>query len=233
MEALTKKYRPVGIFFVSAARSYRTMQKKLQGLITRQNIIDKSLQLFSVKGFFNTSVSDILEETKLTKGGLYAHFKSKEDIWYAAYERAVGIWRAILFRNIRHIADPFQRLKVLIERHLREYIGKNTFKGGGFFLNMLIEFSGQSQSKTDHILEGFERYSNLIESWIEEAKMAGIIKESVNSDEAGRFIVASFYGTTALYTASKDPLILQKTINQLHFFIDSLKTDSTECRKHA
>lgn len=199
------------------------MQKKLQGLRTRQNIIDKSLQLFSVKGFFNTSVNDILKETKLTKGGLYAHFKSKEDIWYAAYERAVDIWKGIIFQDMRKIANPFERLKTLIDRHLRVYIGNNTFKGGGFFLNMLIEFSGQSQSKTVHILEGFERYSNLIESWIEESKMAGIVKENIHSGEAGSFIVTSFYGTTALYTASKDPLILQKTINQLHFFIDSLR----------
>ncbi len=204
------------------------MQKKLQGLKTRQNIIDKSLQLFSVKGFFNTSVNDILKETQLTKGGLYAHFKSKEDIWYAAYERAVDIWKGIIFRSMRDVADPFERLKVLIDRHLGEYIGKNTFRGGGFFLNMLIEFSGQSQSKTDHILEGFERYSRLIESWIEDAKMAGTVRKSINSGEAGSFIVTSFYGTTALYTASKDPLVLQKTINQLHFFIDSLKTGSNE-----
>ena len=202
------------------------MQKKLQGLRTRQNIIDKSLQLFSVKGFFNTSVNDILKETKLTKGGLYAHFKSKEDIWYAAYERAVGIWQGIIFQDMRKIANPFDRLKTLIDRHLRVYIGNNTFKGGGFFLNMLIEFSGQSQTKTVHILDGFERYSNLIESWIEEAKIAGIVKEDINSGEAGSFIVSSFYGTTALYTALKNPSILQKTINQLHFFIDSLRTDS-------
>lgn len=200
------------------------MQKKLQGLKTRQNIIDKSLQLFSVKGFFNTSVNDILKETQLTKGGLYAHFKSKEDIWYAAYIRAVDIWKGIIFRSMREVTDPFERLKVLIDRHLGEYIGNNTFRGGGFFLNMLIEFSGQSQSKTDHILEGFERYSRLIESWIEDAKMAGTVRKSINSGEAGSFIVAAFYGTTALYTASKDPLILKKTINQLHFFIDSLKT---------
>lgn len=200
------------------------MQKKLQGLRTRQNIIDKSLQLFSVKGFFNTSVNDILKETKLTKGGLYAHFKSKEDIWYAAYERAVGIWKGIIFQDMRNIDNPFDRLKVLIDRHLRDYIGNNTFKGGGFFLNMLIEFSGQSQSKTAHILKGFDRYSTLIESWIEEAKMAGIVKENINSGEAGSFIVTSFYGTTALYTASKDSLVLQKTIHQLKFFIDSLRS---------
>ena len=51
-----------------------------KGRKTRQLITQKALQLFSVKGYFNTSISDIQEATGLTKGGLYCHFKSKEDI---------------------------------------------------------------------------------------------------------------------------------------------------------
>ena len=35
-----------------------------KGEETRQKIIDKSLQLFSVKGYFNTSVNDILVSWK-------------------------------------------------------------------------------------------------------------------------------------------------------------------------
>ncbi len=56
-----------------------------KGIKTRQQIVAKSLQLFSVKGYFNTSISDILEATHITKGGLYGHFGSKEDIWKAVY----------------------------------------------------------------------------------------------------------------------------------------------------
>ena len=57
------------------------------GQETRRNVVEKSLQIFSVKGFHNTSVSDIMAATGLTKGGLYAHFDSKEALWHAAYER--------------------------------------------------------------------------------------------------------------------------------------------------
>ena len=39
-----------------------------KGDLTRQNIIDKSMDLFSVKGFFNTSIADIVQATGLTKG---------------------------------------------------------------------------------------------------------------------------------------------------------------------
>ncbi len=181
-------------------------------------IVAKSLQLFSVKGYHHASINDIMKATQLTKGGLYAHFKSKEQIWYACYNKAVAMWRTIIFENMRKISDPFERLTELVKRHLLDYVGENTFQGGGFFLNMLIEFSGQSEEKTAHVLQGFNRYSELIESWIDEAIGAGIIMETVNSKEVGSFIVASFYGTTVIYTASQDPQDLYRTVNQLHFF---------------
>ena len=72
------------------------MQNK--GVQTRQRIVSKSLQLFSVKGYYHTSVNDILDATGLTKGGLYGHFASKEDIWYAAYDAAVvGLAAKVFF----------------------------------------------------------------------------------------------------------------------------------------
>jgi len=47
------------------------------GRETRRNVIEKSLQIFSVKGYHNASISDIMAATGLSKGGLYAHFDSK------------------------------------------------------------------------------------------------------------------------------------------------------------
>jgi TetR/AcrR family transcriptional repressor of nem operon len=88
-----------------------------KGIRTRRNITEKSLQLFSVKGYFNTSINDILKATDLTKGGLYGHFGSKEDIWHAVYAEAVKIWRGIVFNNVRGISDPLDRIEKAIENH--------------------------------------------------------------------------------------------------------------------
>ena len=105
-----------------------------KGLQTKQNIIVKSLDLFSVKGYYNTSVNDILEATSLTKGGLYGHFQSKEDIWYAVYEEAVTIWKNIVFKDVRNIEDPLERIKKVLDNDLRNYLGAHIFSGGCFFL---------------------------------------------------------------------------------------------------
>ncbi len=54
----------------------------------KDKIIRESLKLFSLKGFLSTSIHDIMKETKASKGGLYNHFKSKDDIFFAVLDEA-------------------------------------------------------------------------------------------------------------------------------------------------
>ena len=194
-----------------------------KGSQTRRNIVNKSLQLFSVKGYFNTSVSDILNATGLTKGGLYGHFASKEDIWFAVYEEAVRIWKDIVFTGIRSNSDPVQRIETFIENDMRNYLGANVFEGGCFFLNMLVELSGQSASMSSHIMRGFVRLSDLLCSWLEEAAQNDILRDDLDLKEVANFIVISLNGAAALYISSKDKSILKQTILQLQFYIENLK----------
>ena len=194
-----------------------------KGAQTREKIIHESLQLFTVKGYFNTSISDILEATGLTKGGLYGHFQSKEDIWYAVYERAVEIWQDIVFKEAKGIANPLHRIEKTIEKDLGVYMGGNVFDGGCFFFNSLVELSGQSDVMSVHIFHGFARFSKLLHTWLKEAEQKGLLKEGLDLKEISSLIVITLNGAGALYASSKDPSILKQTINQLHFFINQLR----------
>lgn len=54
---------------------------------TINKILEVSLRLFMEKGYESTSIQDILNELGgLTKGAIYHHFKSKEDIFLAVTE---------------------------------------------------------------------------------------------------------------------------------------------------
>ena len=193
-----------------------------KGTRTRRNIIEKSLQLFSVKGYYNTSVSDILEAADLTKGGLYGHFASKEDIWYAVYDEAVRIWKGIVFKGIRNNTNPLKRIEKFIENDIRDYLGTDVFDGGCFFLNMLVELSGQSASMSKQILRGFVRLSGLLRSWLEEADQKGMLRENLDFKEVANFIIISLNGAAALYISSRDKSILDQTVHQLRFYINQL-----------
>ena len=48
-------------------------------------IIQSARKNFAKKGFSNTSMDDISNTAKVSKGGLYHHFASKEDLFIAIF----------------------------------------------------------------------------------------------------------------------------------------------------
>ncbi len=194
-----------------------------KGVETKQKIINKSLQLFSVKGYYNTSINDILEATNLTKGGLYGHFKSKEDIWYAVYGQAVTIWKDIVFKDIRKIDDPLKRIEKALDNDLQNYLGADVFEGGCFFLNMLVELTGQSNTMGNCILKGIIGFSEVITLWLKEAYEKNMLKPGLNFNEIAKFIVVSINGCAALYPSTRDPEIWKLTLKQINYYINGLK----------
>ena len=193
-----------------------------KGARTQKKIIYAALQLFSVKGYFHTSISDILNATGLTKGGLYCHFQSKEDIWFAVYEEAVQIWREIVFQEMRTVADPLDRIERTCGNVLQRYLAEDTFDGGCFFVNMLVELSGQSATMSRQILRGFVGFSKLFQAWLAEADAQHLLKPGLNFKEVANFLVIILNGAATLYVSSRDKSVLQQSAGQIQFYIQQL-----------
>lgn len=54
---------------------------------TQERIVEASVKLFIEKGYEQTTIQDILNALNLSKGGLYHHFKSKEEILEAVKQK--------------------------------------------------------------------------------------------------------------------------------------------------
>ena len=54
---------------------------------TREELIAAAERLFTERGFHATSVDEIALEAGYTKGAVYSNFESKEDLFFAVYER--------------------------------------------------------------------------------------------------------------------------------------------------
>ena len=61
-------------------------RKLRRGPLTRKQILDASLRLFSEKGFARTSVRDIAQAAGITDAAIYYHFESKRDLLEALIE---------------------------------------------------------------------------------------------------------------------------------------------------
>jgi len=56
----------------------------------KTRIIKAALACFSRKGYHRTTMDDIVAESGLSKGGVYWHFKSKKELFMAAFTEALG-----------------------------------------------------------------------------------------------------------------------------------------------
>jgi TetR/AcrR family transcriptional repressor of nem operon len=197
-----------------------------KGDLTRQHILEKSMQLFSVQGYFNTSIAGIVKATGLTKGGLYGHFRNKEEIWFAVYDECVRVWKGVVFQGVRQISDPLERLGRILENSLKNYLGAGVFEGGCFLFNALVELTGQAPAMSNHVLKGFKAFSALLRLWLEEAEQKGLLRDGLNLDGIATFLVISLNGAAPLYAASRDPAIWQQTLAQLQLYMKCLSQQS-------
>jgi len=62
-----------------------------KGERTRRRIVESAAGFFNTKGYFGSSMNDLVRETGLEKGGIYNHFGSKEELALEAFDYAPGI----------------------------------------------------------------------------------------------------------------------------------------------
>lgn len=67
-------------------------KRRYEGEQTKKNIADKAKTLFSTKGYTVTSIQDICNAARCSKGNLYYHFKSKEDLFLYLEEQTFTEW---------------------------------------------------------------------------------------------------------------------------------------------
>ena len=71
---------------------------------TVQRVLDAAAHLFVEKGYDGTSLQDIISETKLSKGAIYHHFSSKEEIFTAIFHR-IGAENTAALASVRDDAS--------------------------------------------------------------------------------------------------------------------------------
>jgi TetR/AcrR family transcriptional regulator, cholesterol catabolism regulator len=85
---------------------------------SRQEILRTAARLFQQRGYDATSMNDVAAALKLSKGGLYHHFQSKDEILFNLMNHAMDITQARVIDGVKSIADPEERLRMLVRRHI-------------------------------------------------------------------------------------------------------------------
>lgn len=88
-----------------------------------ESILRTAASIFAEKGYHQASIRDIARATGVSLSGLYYYFNSKEELLFLIQDHAFGTLLDSLERQLEGLSDPHRRLRILIENHLRYFIG--------------------------------------------------------------------------------------------------------------
>jgi TetR/AcrR family transcriptional repressor of nem operon len=187
-------------------------------------IIHESLRLFSLKGFLNTSVSDIMDAANTSKGGFYNHFSSKEDLFFEVLEEARRIWRERVLFGLEEIESPTGKAQMLLSNYRDRYLKDSTnFPGGCVFVTFSVELDDQHPHLCEEVNKGFLGLKGLLRRLLEEGKVAGELGDKVDTDIVTEMLFAGMIGASVIYGVDKSPESLDRSIEALIAYLERLR----------
>lgn len=112
--------------------------RRERGARTRRAILESAARLSSVEGLEGLSIGRLAEHLAISKSGLYAHFRSKEELQLATIRTAEAMYEDALVQPA--LAEPPGVARVLrfAELYL-DYLRDGPFPGGCFFIAASID----------------------------------------------------------------------------------------------
>jgi len=136
-------------------------------------------------------MADLMEATRLEKGGIYRHFPSKEAVAAEAFDYAWGAAFQERVRDLDSIPGSIDRLKHLIANFVER---RSSVPGGCPLLNTAIEADDGNPVLRERARRALREWRNLLVSIINEGIRCQEISIGVDPNSLATLIVASLEG---------------------------------------
>lgn len=182
----------------------------------KEKVIQKGIELFWTKGFYNMGINEICKETGMTKGAFYNSFKSKEAFLLTTID-AYG--KMIVDHIHNQLNNPylkaFDKLIELYTNMLTSQIEVN-FKGC-FVNNTMSEMGSLNNSVAKLCVKQFSDFLIAIEPTVKEAQLNGDLYNSISSNKLTEIIHTTFFGFLTKSKSTKDSghLLMTSFLNSL------------------
>lgn len=171
---------------------------------TRQYIIETTADLFNTRGYAGTSMSDITEATKLTKGSVYGNFENKEEVALAAVDYLLAQRVSIIKEQLSKAITWKEKLLV----YPTIYNSKNSHlfpEGGCPLLNIGTEADDTNEALRKKIADAFGNWKKELESIITKGIEAKEFRKDVNAEKTALSIMALIEGSILISRVMRKP----------------------------
>ena len=159
---------------------------------TKRKILEAAAKCFSEGGYAKTTMDKIAEEAGVSKGALYWHFKSKEELFVELKERSIAKARK-QFEKLFAQKKPFDiKLREAIGLYISFLVPENREVA-----RLNAEFLAEAPKipkLNDMLKDQYEMFRSLIASTISEAIEKGELRKDIDPEIVSLILLAMLDG---------------------------------------
>ncbi|MGB5273785.1 MAG: TetR/AcrR family transcriptional regulator [Flavobacteriaceae bacterium] len=203
------------------------MNQNLKRMATMHKMQVTGLHLIYSKGYYNTSVDDILKELSLSKGAFYYHFDSKEDFFIQIIENLLV--RKVYSMLIQPIEGHDQTLTMISDcfEDALETAVHNELDYGFVLSNFMNEFNGRNENIMKHLNEILKVWEVNLVSAIQRGKFNGHIDRHVDAEGVAIYLMSAYIGIRTLMVETAPAARKYRFMAQLRQYFKSLEVKTT------
>ncbi|MEV5177528.1 TetR/AcrR family transcriptional regulator [Streptomyces flaveolus] len=181
--------------------------RRSDGERSYQAIVETAARLATTRGLDGLSLSYLAAHVGMSKSGLYAHFRSKEQLQMAAVEAAADLVDRAVLAPARSEADPLARLRTLCERYLF-YVQQ--VPGGCFFSAAGTEQSTRPGAVRDRVVEHHRAWFETLKGFVEDAQRRGQLSGTEDPGQLAFEVSGLLRLGNDAYVMFRDPVFIER-----------------------
>lgn len=168
---------------------------------TRERILDAALDIFANKGYHDTKLDEIVDESNTSKGSIYFHFPNKERLFLALVDQFADLLERRVKEAIATQPKGMQRVRVALTTTLETF---GRYRRPAKIL--LVQAVGLGKTFEEKRIEVNDRFARLIESYLQEAIDVGDIA-AVDTEVVSYAWMGAIYSVIIrwVYTGEPEP----------------------------
>lgn len=195
------------------------MSATKKGERTRRTIVERAAPVFNTRGYFGTSMNELVRETELEKGGIYNHFASKEELAVASFEYSSGVVRERFEAALAENEGVLERLFAIIDV-LGGMVDDPPVAGGCPVLNTAVESDDANPVLKEKARGAMDGWLRLVGSIVKEGVRSGELE--ADPRETASVVVAALEGALMMSKLCDDPAHMRRAVGHLKEHLGSL-----------
>ncbi len=166
---------------------------------TRERILDAALNIFASKGYHDTRMDEIVEESHTSKGAIYFYFPNKERLFIALVDQFADLLERKVIEAVECEEQGIAQVRAALQACLETF---GRYRRPAKIL--LVQAVGLGSVFEKKRIEVNDRFANLIRKYLDESITVGDIA-SVDTEVVSYAWMGAIYGIVIRWVYTGEP----------------------------